>query len=452
MVARVISPNINPYGAVRGGMRCSENSKMIEYPYGTLTKEQCCSSGSSCSQQEEFKMSKKAQRPSSSNKGQPFQRGGTNSPWTFVVYVPDPCTGKLKQKWHSGYPTEKEASKAREIILAQIKLGQYQAKCNKTVASYINSWFEEIHKPTLKPTTARGYEVNIRKHIIPCLGNIHLDKLTRRDIMLLHNTMKSEGSSAKTIRYAHRVLSMCLKEAVLDNQISKNPCDGVKLPKDTKYNAATLNSEQVQCLLVGAKQSPIELELLLAVTLGLRRGEVLGLRFSDFDFTKGIVHIQRQITVVKSSKEPPLGSTEWGLTGLKTQESDRVLFVPSTTLAAVRERQKQYKINRLKYGKEYQDSDFVCCNERGHFINPHTLQTQHKKLLKQLGLPIIRFHDLRHTYATTMIEQKVPLPTVSHMLGHSTITTTADIYCKVINSDKGAAITAEQCFFSKDAD
>ncbi len=374
-------------------------------------------------------------------KGNPFKRGDT---WTFIIRIPDSKSGKPKQKWVGGFTTEKEAKSALEKVRAEIKLGIYQEPLKQTVESYLTDWFDNVHKPTLKPSTARGYEINIRCHIIPYIGHISLDKLNRNDVIKLYNQLATSGLKAATVKYVHHVLAKGLKDAVFSDLIPKNPCESVKLPKQTKYKALILSCEQISRLLAAARQSCICLELMFAVCLGLRRGEVLGLQYRDFDFEKGTVHIQRQITVIKSSKEPPYGITEWGVSTLKTPESDRVLFMPQQLLAAVKERQRQSGKDILRMG-----GGFVCCDENGVLRNPHTLYTEYKKLLRKLNLPDIRFHDLRHSYATAMIEQKIPLKTVSHMLGHSNISTTADIYCDIINSHKEGATVAEQVFFGE---
>lgn len=374
----------------------------------------------------------------------PFFRGNS---WTYIIYVRDSETGKSKQKWVGGFPTEKAAKKALEQAQAEIRLGIYHEPIHITVEEYITDWFENAHKPLIKPSTARGYEVNIRKHIIPYIGSKALDKLCRNDIVKLYNRLSESGLSATSVKYVHHVLSKCLRDAVASDLISRNPCEFAKLPKQQKYKAGILTNEQAARLLAAGKDTGIYLELMFAVCLGLRRGEVLGLQFKDFDFEKGTVHIQRQITVTKSSKDAAGGGTEWGVTSLKSEESDRVLYLPKQLIEAVTRRQAQCKADRLAAGGAYQNHGFVCCDALGNYRNPHTLYTQYKKLLKQLDLPSISFHDLRHSFATAMIEQKIPLKTVSHMLGHSNISITADIYCDVINSHKEGATAAEKIFF-----
>ncbi len=427
----------------------------LKYNSSTLTIEEC-KVGSSKPQEENL-MNKQPDKPKSKNNGL-YKRGNT---WSYVVNVPDPITGKKKQMWRGGFASEEEAKQARENIKAEIQLGIHKEPSKLTVEEYLLDWFENIHKPTIKPSTARGYEVNIRNHIIPYIGKKKLAELNRNDLTKLYNLLQQSGNvkskvkgqkpglSPTTIKYVHNVLSKSLKEAVLSGLIDKNPCDGVKLPKRQKYKAGVLNQDQIFKLLDAGKSTEIYLPLLFGLVLGLRRGEAMGLRFSDFDFEKGTVHIQKQITVVKSSKESKTGETEYGFSSLKTAESDRVLYVPQHVLQAVKEQQQQCRINRMQHGKEYTNLDLVCCNEKGGFYNPNTMYTKYKNLLAQLGLPSIRFHDLRHSYATAMIESHVPLKTVSHMLGHKDIGITANIYCDVINSHKEAAIVAETFFFHK---
>lgn len=418
---------------------------MIDYCHSTLTTCEHHLPSSSCStERKEQAMSKTMHKKD--GRGNPFRRGDT---WTYRIYISDPITGQRKQKWVGGFATEKEAKAALETAKAQLKLGTYREPKRQTVAEYLTEWFESVHRPMLKPSTARGYEVNIRLHIIPSIGHLRLDMLSRSDVRKMCNDMQTKGLKPNTIKYALRVLSACMSDAVLNDHISKTPC--MKIPiKSTKYHATVLDKAQMSILLNGAKDTPIYLELLLAATLGLRRGELLGLKFSDFDFAKGTVHIQRQITETRAKSEPRKDTPLWGESTLKTESSNRVLPVAGHVMEAVRSRQREAKANRLRYGAQYHHQDYICCDERGEFLKPTTLDKRYKKLLSSLGLPPIRLHDLRHSCATLMVEEHVTLKAVSHLLGHSNISTTADIYAEVINSHKEAAQVMERCFFSLD--
>ncbi len=388
-----------------------------------------------------------SKKKSENCRGGILKRGNT---YSFFYYPIDPTTGKKKQKQKGGFATRKEAKDAKAKFEAEIQLGQYREPAKQTVGEYITDWFNTIHKQTLTPNTARGYESNIRVHITPIIGNIPLSKLNRNDIIHMYNKLSESGLKPNTVRYIHNTLSKGLKEAVLSDIIPKNPCNGVKRQAPNKYKATVLDNEQCRALLKAAKGTKIELELLLAISLGLRRGEILGLTFDDFDFKEGTVHIQRQITSTKSSKDSETGKTEWGFARLKTEESNRILYPPQVVMEAVKARHIRVSENRLHYGNEYHNQNLVCCDEHGKQTNPSTFRTEFDKLLKHLGLPHMRIHDLRHTYATAMIESNTaPLKTISYALGHSTIGITADIYGDVINSNKELRNTAEQCFFTE---
>ena len=321
-------------------IQCSSTLTIEEYP------------ASSSNAQEEKLMNKQKGK-----RGNPFTRGKT---WEFIVYVPDPTTGKKKQHWSGGFATEDEAKTAMDNLKAEIQLGIYKEPSKLTVEEYLWDWFENIHKPFIKPSTARRYEVSIRNHIVPYIGKKKLIELNRNDLMKLYNLLQTSGNvkskqkeqalglNPNTIKVTHRVLSKGLKEAVLSDLIAKNPCDGVKLPKRKKYKAGVLNNEQINKLLDAAKGTDIFLPILFALVLGVRRGEALGICFSDFDFEKGTVHIQRQIAFAKLIKEA--GETKFGFSTLKTEESDRVLYVPQSVLQTVKEQQQQCRLNRIQHG------------------------------------------------------------------------------------------------------
>lgn len=379
--------------------------------------------------------------------GNPYRRGNT---WTFIYYITDAGTGKKIQKRKGGFSTKKEAEAALKETEALILTGRYVEDKKMSLEQYITHWFNDIHKAKLQPNTKNGYDVNIKNHIIPNIGAIPLTKLNRNEIMGFYNKLLDKGLSATTVKYIHRVLSKALKEAVLSDLILKNPCDGVELPKQKKYHAVVLNAEQIKLLLKRSIGSIVELEVLLALSLGLRRGEVLGLKFSDFDFVNKTVHVERQVTVIKdttkSTKSPD--DAVWGLKDLKTNESNRILYVPQAVLDAVQSRTLQIKRDKKKFGEQYIDLDLVCCQENGAVESPQTVYHRFKKLLKECELPDIRFHDLRHSYATALLDLDVPLKVIQKLLGHSSISTTGDIYCDVLEKKKQPAEIVQNTFFT----
>lgn len=392
-------------------------------------------------------MERQTEKKTYKKQGNPYKRGDT---WTYIYYITDAETGKKVQKRKGGYSTKKEAEAALKETEALILTGQYVEDKKVSTEQYIMHWFNEIHKPTLQPNTYNGYFVNIKNHIVPNIGEIPLIKLNRNDIMKFYNKLIENGLSATTVKYVHSVLRKALKEAVLSDLILKNPCDGITLPKQKKYHAAILNADQIRILLDKCIGSSVELEVLLALSLGLRRGETLGLKFDDFDFTNKTVHIQQQVTTVKDttkSKRMP-SETVWGLKDLKTNESNRTVYVPQSVLDAVQNRKLQVEQAKKKFGDQYVDYGLVCCKENGMYESPQSVYVRFKKLLKQAGLPDVRFHDLRHSYATALLDLDVPLKVISKILGHSSINITADVYCDVLEKKKQPADIVQNTFFT----
>ena len=381
-------------------------------------------------------------------RGNPFKRGKT---WTYIYYITDPKSNKKVARYKGGFPTKKDAEQALKETEAQILMGQYVQDKKTTLERYINHWFHEIHLPTIKPNTINGYCVNIEKHILPALGHIPLGKLLRTDIQQFYNSLLTDkGLSVTTVLYVHRVLRKALREAVLNDVLVKNPCDGIKLPSKKKYQATVLGAEQIRELLRAIIGSPCELEILLAITLGLRRGDVLGLRFDDFDFDKKVVRVCRQVTTVHDEgylqRHP--GAVAWGLADLKTDSGNRELYVPQAVLDSVKRREVATKANRLKYGAAYIDHNLFCCWPDGEIFCPQTVYRRFKAVLKTTSLPDIRFHDLRHSCASALLDMDVPLKVISQMLGHSSIKVTADIYCEALEKKRQPAELMQSAFFA----
>ena len=372
------------------------------------------------------------------------QRGST---WSYIIYPKDPITGMVSRpKWVGGFKSEKDAETARRIAQAEIDAGIYKCYSNMTVEQYLNLWFS-THSKGIEAGTAQGYWNNIRLHIIPNIGKVKLRNLDRHKITAFYDRLQKEkGLSPKTIWYVHATFRKALNDAVADDLLIKNPCKDAKCPKAEKFYAEILDEAQVRILIQGVLGSPIETEVLLMASLGLRRGEALGVRFSDVDFDNAIICIKQQVTNVGKEGSQ---KQEWGIKGLKTDGSNRNLYLPDFVIDSIRARKKRVAEDRLRLGAAYQNNDLICCNDNGSFKSPQTVYHQFKKLLKKLELPDIRLHDLRHTCASLLFDKDVPLKVISQTLGHSTISITADTYVNALNKQQQPADIMQGLFGAK---
>lgn len=377
-------------------------------------------------------------------RGNPFQRGNS---WTFYYYITD-SKGKSIRKFKGGYKTKKEAEYALKEYQSKANLNQFIPNCKMTLEQYLISWLD-IHKQQLAPNTINGYYVNIHNHIIPVIGKVKLTELTTFEINRFYSYLLNEKQlSPKTIRYVHTVLRIALKHAEQDRLIDRNVCDYAKLPKINRYKSEVLTIDEINLLIEHCRHHRYGLEIILAITLGLRRGEVLGLKFSDCNFEKHTIHIQRQVTTSKDRTENSDGSS-YDLKILKTENSDRILYMPSTLEKIILFRRQQVQNHQHTLQGRYNNNDLICCKDNGDILSPQTLYHSFKQMLKELDLPDIRFHDLRHSYATAMLDSDVPLKVISQNLGHSSIGITGDIYADSIIKKKESADVADNIFFNE---
>ena len=377
-------------------------------------------------------------------KTNPFQRGKT---WTIILYPPDPLTGKVgKPKWVGGFKTEAEAKAALRKAQAEIELGTYKNFSSLTLGQYLQQWFD-THSHTLAQGTARGYDVNIKTHILPHIGSVKLQRLDRHMLTRFYFELQEKhGLSPASVRYVHATIRKALNDAVADDLLTKNPAVYAVCPKGERFHPNPLTKEQASILLKGVLGSNIETPVLLMLSSGLRRGEAMGLRFQDVDFERKTIAVVQQVTGLEERKGQP---RTWGIKALKTDSSVRKLYVPDYVLDSIKSRKKEVASQKLLLGAKYQDNDLICCNEDGSPKNPQTVYHKFKKILKDLSLPDVRLHDLRHTCASLLLEQDVPLKVISETLGHSTISITADTYITVMEKAQQPVKVMEGLFGAK---
>jgi integrase len=304
------------------------------------------------------------------------------------------------------------------------------------VEDYLRRWLEDSVKDTVRGTTFERYEQNCRKHIIPTLGRVKLKDLTPAHVRGLYKE-KLHSLSPRSVRYIHVTLHKALKQAMHDGLIPRNVTEAVKPPQIQREEMRPLTPEQAKTLLETVRDEDDRLEALyvMAITTGLRQGELLGLKWDDVDLEAGTLQVRRTLTTAKGG--PVLSAP-------KTKGSRRTVKLSQMALGALRrhlDRQLGEEIDRA--GSLWRENGLIFASEVGEPLDRRYITThQFKPLLKRAGLPEIRFHDLRHTCATLLLSKNVNPKVVSEMLGHASIAITLDTYSHVLPDMQDSATAA----------
>ena len=345
----------------------------------------------------------------------------------------DPVTGKQIFKNVLG-KTQAEVKEKLHKALAQAGKIDFAKTGKYTVTMWMNEWFENVAKIKVRPSSHQTYLGYIDHHIAPNIGNIPLEKLTTMDLQKLYRKLLNKGRvdrveakqqpkglSAKTVRNINQVISSAMDFAVAQKIIPENPCKAVALPKVEHKEMQTIPAEQLQAFLQEAKATGVYEMYYIELATGLRRGELLGLKWTDIDWQNGIIKVRRQVARVNGQiVEAPL----------KTKNSYRTVTI------------SQQAIEVLKQQKEKTNDEYVFPSPNGGPISPDSVNNMLKRVLARAGIPKVRFHDLRHTFATIALQNGVDIKTVSGMLGHFSAGFTLDTYAHVTTAaQKEAADT-----------
>lgn len=296
---------------------------------------------------------------------------------------------------------------------------------NLTLGKYLDLWLEDSVQDTVRLTTYQGYERIVRLHIKPALGRIKLDKLTPVHVRGLYRERLEAGLAPRMVQLVHTTLHKALKQAVNDGLIPRNVTEAVKAPRPIKKEMLPLNPEQARVLLDVASGDRLEALFALAVTTGMRQGEILGLKWEDVDLEARTIRVRRTLSTATGGGihfNPP-----------KTAKSRRSIRLTELAVSSLRQHRKSQLEERMKLAGLWKDHDLVFTTGIGTPMSRADLITRYfKPLLEKAGLPDIRFHDLRHTCATLLLGRGVHAKLVQELLGHSTIAVTLDTYSHVL--------------------
>lgn len=328
----------------------------------------------------------------------------------------------------------------------EVEAGEYIKPGKMTFAAFVEQWRTKFVEKKLEETSQLNYTFHVNKRILPHFGHLQMEKIKPLHILDYLDDL-SEGVGQATIVYNYRVLKSIFTKATELQVIKINPMTGIPKPKETPKEMEVYDESEVALLLQGLESQDFSLRMLvtLALTTGMRRGELLGLEWKHVDLNAGVITIKQTLPIFKNGvpilKEP------------KNKSSKRKIALPSSVLTELRDYHSYMLRERMKTKVPWQggDSFFLFANPNGVPMYPKNWGDRWRTFQKNFtGLKYIRFHDLRHTSATLLINQGVHAKLISSRLGHSKITTTMNTYGHIIESaDHAAADKLNSIFNSK---
>jgi integrase len=341
----------------------------------------------------------------------------------------DPLTNKRLRKSKSGFRTKKECEAALAEIITKLDKGEYFEASDMNLKEYLIYWLD-IYKSKIAPSTLQRYQ-EYSNYAIKHIGNIKLEKLKPINLQKLYVKLE-ETLTSGTVLKVHRMLHLALKHAVNWQMINSNPADAVTAPKANKTEMKVWSPEISAKFMNGIRGTTAFLPVMLALTTGMRRGEISALKWSNVNFKDGFISITHNMQRVDGNHyelKPP-----------KTDKSARTIAMMDITIKELKEHRKKQLEIKLLMGYEYKDENFVCAWEDGRPYTPHYISDIFRKYVLKLDFPKIRFHDLRHTHATMLLSKGVHPKVVSERLGHSTINITLDTYSHVLPNMQKEAV------------
>ncbi len=357
--------------------------------------------------------------------------------WRILIDVGYDEWGKRKRLSHSVAGSRKKAEAELVRLLHEMATDTYVPDSGISSKDYLEKWLEHA-RTTTAPSTFRRYRQIVTKELIPAFGTTKLADLSPLQIQaFLGRSLtrkaetRDEALSPRTVLHFYRVLRRALGQAVRWQLLMRNPCDLVDPPRVQQTEMKALDEKQLLTLLAAFRGTRFYVPVLLAATTGMRRGEILGQRWSDVNLETG------EMQVVRSLQETPEGLS---FKTPKTRKGRRMVLLPQVAIAALKAHRAQQNEERLALGSAYQDQDLIFARADGSMWPPAQFSPDFRRTLRRRGQPAIRFHDLRHTHASQLLKAGVPVKVVSERLGHATASITLDVYSHVLPGMQAEAV------------
>lgn len=336
--------------------------------------------------------------------------------------------GQINLGWQAGKRVRKvvygrSADEVREKMTALVRDRDLRilpkTGSSPTIADFLKDWLASI-KSSIRVRSYERYDGIVQRHLKPAIGRIRLEKLTPTDVQRLLDSKLEAGLSARTVQAIKIVLGAALKQALRWQMVPRNVAQLVNSPRAQSKEMRVLSPEQARAFLTASHGEPLHAVYLLALSTGLRRGELLALKWDDIDLDKGMLSVRRSLG--RSVTEGIV------IAEPKTRQGRRSLHLSAQLVGALRVHRKNQLERRLQAGADWKDTGYVFTTGIGTSLDPRVIGIDFKRVLEKAELPSVRFHDLRHSAATIALSQGVHPKVVSEMLGHSRISLTLDVY------------------------
>jgi len=359
--------------------------------------------------------------------------GRSKTTWYVVVELGRDAAGRRRQKWHGGYRTRRETEAARAKLVNEINTGIYATPSKVSLEDWIaHNWLPTM-RTQVKASTWDGYDRMLRLHVTPRLGQRFLHQLTPALLNSLYADLIESGSrrgkggglNAKTVRHVHTTLHKVLADAIDAGLLAINPADRAKPPRPRAGLPVEMkfwDAEQLWIFFTQIETDRLQAAWHLAAMTGMRRGEVLGLRWKDIDFDTARLAVRHTLASVRYEIK----------SSTPKNHQARTIDLDAGTVQHLRGNRSRQSYERTAWGSGYQESELVFRREDGSPVHPDLFSQAFEALLRKSGLPRIRLHDLRHTHATIALRAGIPVKVISERLGHEDPAFTMKQYAHVI--------------------
>ncbi len=331
---------------------------------------------------------------------------------------------------------------AKQLLSEKMATIGYSKGEEMTLADWVFYFLEEYKKNEIKVTTYDSYMMTYRVHIKNSdLGKTLLLDLDTAMLQKYYNSRVRTGANAKTVIHSRTVIGSALDQAVKMHLIPVNPNKYTTAPKKKTFEAKVLDKSDIMRFVAEAKDEPLYPIIITTVYTGMRKGEVMGLRWQDVDFDKREIHVRHSLCkVLEAPDETGRRKSHYELLEPKSKKSIRTIPMLDEVYEALQLQKMRQKEEKRLFSDVYIDRDYIFADQTGNYLPQRTFMTDYHRLQERYQLPKVRFHDLRHSFATLLIEANVSMKVIQELLGHSTITTSMDLYAHVSEKMKRQAL------------